>query len=70
MATSDDYLQEFLSIGTANITTAIDEIGDLTPVEVDNDTALFCFTQAIAGQSIIFPVRFINENGTWKVLEF
>jgi alpha-tubulin suppressor-like RCC1 family protein len=69
-ASSDDYLQEFLSIGSANITSAIDEIGDLTPAELGDDTALFYFTQVIAGQSLIFPVRFINEYGIWKILEF
>ena len=45
-------------------------IGPLTPVFIENDTAQYYFEQTIEGEVFLFPVEFVKENGTWKVLEF
>jgi len=42
----------------------------LTPAVINRDSAQYYFEDAIAGQTITFPVEFVKENGTWKILEF
>jgi sugar lactone lactonase YvrE len=70
IASMDQYRQAFFSVGTANTTSAINQIGTLTPVFINNDRAEYYFTNTIAGQIITFPVEFDKENGVWKILEF
>jgi hypothetical protein len=67
---SAKYQQAFLSIGTAGTVSAINQIGNLTPVFVQNYNAEYFFQQIINGQTITFPVDFVNEDGVWKILEF
>jgi hypothetical protein len=70
VASSDNYRQAFLSVGTANTISAVNQVGTLTPVYILDDKAEYYFQQVIAGQTITFPVEFDKENGVWKILEF
>jgi len=70
IASASQYQQAFISTGTANTISFINQIGVLTPVSIKNDTAEYYFEQIIAGQTITFPVEFVKENGVWKILEF
>ena len=70
VAAADKYQQSFLNLGCANVQSAINDIGTLTPAEVKDDTAQYYFEQVIDGQTITFPVEFVKENGVWKILEF
>jgi len=70
IASVDDYRQAFLSVGTANTISAINQIGPITPVFIMGDTAEYYFMNSIAGQIITFPVEFDKENGVWKILDF
>ena len=65
-----DYRQAYVSVGIADLSAAISPIGTLTPAVIGNDTAQYYFEQPIDGQTITFPVKFIRENGVWKILEF
>jgi hypothetical protein len=68
--TADKYQQAFISIGTNDVISAMNQIGTLTPAFVGSDTAEYYFTNTIDGQVITFPVEFVKENGVWKILEF
>ena len=70
IVSANQYQQAFLSTGTANTISLISQIGTLTPVFIKNDTAEYYFQQVIAGETITFPVKFVKENGVWKILEF
>ncbi|HZF02221.1 MAG TPA: hypothetical protein VE344_10035 [Methylomirabilota bacterium] len=70
IASTDKYRQAFLSIGSSNLISAINQIGSLTPVFIKNDSAEYYFTNSVGGQTITFPVEFVKENGVWKILEF
>jgi DNA-binding beta-propeller fold protein YncE len=70
VASVDKYQQAFLSVGTANAISAINQIGTLTPVYIYQDQAEYYFTNMINGQIITFPVELDKENGVWKILEF
>jgi hypothetical protein len=70
VASVDQYRQAFLSVGTANAVSALNQVGALIPVYVNGDRAEYYFTNTIDGQTIGFPVEFDNENGFWKILEF
>ena len=68
--TADDYLQDFLTIGTSSLTPAINQIGTLTPASIESVTAEYYFGQKIGGRGLAFPIEFIKEDGGWKILEF
>ena len=70
MASTDDYRDMFISIGTNDVASAVGQIGALTPVYIHNNKAEYYFTNAINGQIVTFPVEFVKENGAWKILEF
>lgn len=70
IVSANQYQQAFLSSGTANAISAIGQIGQLMPVSIRNDTAEYYFEQTVAGQTVTFPVKFVKENGIWKILEF
>jgi DNA-binding beta-propeller fold protein YncE len=69
-ASSDEYRQAFLSVGTANTISAINETGALTPVYILDDKAEYYFQQVIAGQTITFPVEFEKEHGIWTIADY
>ena len=66
----DDYQQAFLGLGVDAITSDIGQIGNLTPVFIYDDTAEYYFDQDVEGNTIIFPVKFVKENGVWKIQSF
>jgi WD40 repeat protein len=68
--TAGQYQQAFFTAGNAAIASAVGPIRTLSPVSVMSDTAEYYFEQQIAGQTITFPVKFVKENGVWKILEF
>jgi hypothetical protein len=70
ISASEKYLESFLNLGTANVQSAINDIGALTPSDVEDENAEYYFNQVIGGQTITFPVEFVKENGVWKILEF
>ena len=70
VASTDNYRNMFLSIGTNNAISALNQIGTLIPVFIKDDRAEYYFTNTIGGQVITFPVEFDKENGVWKILEF
>jgi len=67
---ADGYRVAFLSIGTNDSASDISQIGTLTPVFIKNDTAEYYFEQNIGGQTLLFTVEFVKENGIWKIFEF
>ncbi len=68
--TAVDYNQDFLAIGSANVISAINQIGTLRPASINGDQAEYYFQQTIDGQVLTFKVEFVKENGVWKVFEF
>jgi hypothetical protein len=68
--TAEGYRQTFLTIGINDSISDINQIGPLTPVFINNDTAEYYFQHAIEGNLLLFPVEFVRENGLWKVMEF
>ena len=68
--TADDYLGDYLAVGTANLISTLNQSGSLTPLSIENDLAEYSFNQTVGGETITFPVEFIKENGVWKIFEF
>jgi hypothetical protein len=68
--TADGYQQAFLCIGTVKTISDINDIGPLTPAYIENDLAQYYFEQTVGGQTFLFPVQFVRENGIWKIFEF
>lgn len=66
----DKYRQAFVSLGTANVISAMNQVGALAPDYVNDDQAEYYFTKTIDGVVITFPVLFDKENGEWKIVEF
>ena len=69
VASSDNYLQTFLFLGT-DTPTDISQIGTLKPVFIKDDTTRYYFEQTVGGHLLLFPLDFDNENDVWKILEF
>jgi hypothetical protein len=67
---ADNYRQAFLLIGTNSVMADIAQIGTLTPVFIKNDRAEYSFQKNIEGQTILFPVDFMKQNGVWKLKSF
>ena len=67
---TDGYRQAFLTIGVTDLLSDLTEIGTLTPVFVTSDDAKYYFEQTIDGHLLLFPVRFVRENGLWRIVEF
>jgi hypothetical protein len=68
--TGPRYREIFVSIGAIDLASLIGEIGSLSPVFIENDSAQYYFEQSIDGETIAFPIDFIMENGKWRILEF
>jgi hypothetical protein len=68
--TADGYQQAFFCIGTAKTISDINDIGSLTPAYINSGIAQYYFEQTVNGQTLLFPVQFVKENGTWKIFEF
>jgi hypothetical protein len=68
--TADGYQQAFFCIGAAKVISDVNDIGPLTPVYIESGLAEYYFEQTVEGIPLLFPVEFIKEDGTWKILEF
>jgi len=64
------YLRTFLSIGTKELAQIFSQMPEIRPVVINRDTAQYRFDQIIQGQTITFPIEFVKENGTWKIMEY
>ena len=60
----------YVAVTANNQVWKFNQVGTLTPVSVQNDNAEYYFQQTIAGQTVIFMVEFVKENGVWKIEEF
>ena len=45
-------------------------IPTITPVFIESDTSQYRFDRAIQGLTISFPIDFVKENGSWKIMEY
>ena len=67
---SDAYRNEYLSIGASDLGPLMSQIPAIAPVFIDRNEAQYRFDQVVQGTTISFPIHFIRENGTWKILEY
>ena len=68
--TVDNYRAMFAALGTSNVSQVMSNIGQLTPLEVDDDQARYYFDSTINGVDFSFIVTFVNEYGIWKIRWF
>jgi streptogramin lyase len=68
--TADRYRNTFLTLGQDNMVPVITGIPAMTPVFIEHDQAEYRFQQIIDGFTLDFPVKFVLENGIWKILEY
>jgi hypothetical protein len=66
----EKYRRAFYAMGTTELAALISEIPSLSPVVIESDTAEYSFDQALQGVTLTFVVKFIKENGLWKIKEF
>jgi hypothetical protein len=67
---AEDYRQLYLTFSASDLTTMISQIPAISPIFIEGDEAQYYFQQPIDGVTITFPIDFVKENGTWKVLEY
>jgi len=67
---ANDYRDLFSSVGKSNTISTIGEIGTLTPNYIHDDEAEYNYADSFNGQPITGSVKFVKENGVWKILEF
>jgi len=66
----DSYRNQFAILGISRVAQAMNEIGQILPISVNADTAQYRFVNTIDGLEFTFLIRFVKENGTWKIVEF
>jgi hypothetical protein len=69
-ASRDSYREQFALLGSQKIAQAVAEIGQIFPVSIASDTAQYRFVNSIRGVEFTFYIRFVKENGKWRVLEY
>jgi len=67
---AEDYRQTDLSIGTTALIPVISQIPAISPIYIEGGEAQYYFQQVIDGLTITFPIDFVKENGTWKIMEY
>jgi hypothetical protein len=67
---ADSYRQEFLSIGPTDLISLVSQIPAVVPVFIEDEAAQYRFDRVIQGITLTFPIDFIKENGTWRILEY
>jgi hypothetical protein len=67
---ADKYRKVFLSIGTTELVPMMSQIPAISPIFIRNANAQYIFDQVVQGFTISFPIEFIKENGTWKILQY
>ena len=65
-----NYRQAFLSVGTNTLIPIISQIPSIAPSVVGATDAEYYFTNTVDGQIITFPIEFVKENGSWKIMEY
>lgn len=65
-----DYRTLFNSLGNATNTQWLNEIGQLTPVYINDNFSQYRFAIMHTGKPITFLITFVKENGRWKIAEF
>ena len=63
------YRQTFTLIGMSSLAATFNQMSALAPVYVTSEAALYTFQQSIEGHTLTFTVKFILENGEWKLLD-
>lgn len=66
----DDYRDLFSEVGTNGTISTIGEIGTLTPSFITDSEAEYNYDDSFNGQPITGTLKFLKENGVWKILEF
>jgi hypothetical protein len=66
----ESFRQAFLEIPNGQLLQWMSEIGPITAVFIENDSAEYIFEQIIGAETLGFPIEFVRENGIWKILEF
>ena len=64
------YRNSFTLIGLTALKPVIDQIPSLTPVFIDRETAEYRFQEEVDNFTLTFSVKFVWENGAWKILEY
>jgi DNA-binding beta-propeller fold protein YncE len=67
---AEDYRQLYLAFSASELTSMISQIPAISPIFIEGDKAQYYFQQPIGGVTITFPIDFVKENGTWKILEY
>jgi hypothetical protein len=68
--TAENYRAAYLSIGPTELASIIAQIPAITPIFIAGDEAQYTFDQVIDGFTITFPIRFVRENGLWKIMDY
>ena len=68
--TVEGYRKAFLSIGSSELASMFSQIPAIIPIYIENETAQYRFEQVFGGITLSFPINFVKENGTWKIVEF
>jgi DNA-binding beta-propeller fold protein YncE len=69
-AAAEDYRQLYMAFSASELTSMISQIPAISPVFIEGDTAQYYVQQPIDGVTITFPINFVKEKGTWKILEY
>ena len=67
---AEKYREDYLAIGTNDLIKIISEIPPIKPISIERDEAEYYFKQPVDGVEITFPIKFVKENGKWKILEY
>ncbi len=67
---AEKYRETYLAIGTKDLIKTISEIPPIKPISLEREEAEYYFKQPIDGVEITFPIKFVRENGKWKIMEY
>ena len=68
--TADSYRESFLGSGSTEAASDAAQIPAIVPVFIEAQAAQYSFDMIIGGITVTFPISFVKENGTWKVLDY
>ena len=66
----DPHRDFFNTLGTQASAQIINEIGPLSMLTSDSNTATYKFLHSVQGMPVTFFVQFFKEDGKWKISEF
>ena len=67
---ADKYRQTYSAIGIGDLKKTISEIPPIRPISIERDQAEYYFKQPVDGVELTFPIKFVKENGKWKIMEY